>query len=197
MQIKWLRKSSKNNMFIFGLHSTSDDRLSDPSKKHWLKHKKMKKASKSSRNKMFLFGLHSTSDDWPSDPSKNCWTKCKKRKRMHKSSKKMFIFGLCSISVYRISDPREKPWLKCKKIKKGSLIHPKLKCSFLDYIQLLMIGRAIWVKNGNGNSRKWKRCPKSLKNKMFIFGLHSTSAVRLTDLTKKHWAKWKKMKNAP
>ena len=34
----------KYQMFIFGLRSTSDDRPSDPSKKHSPKHKKMKKA---------------------------------------------------------------------------------------------------------------------------------------------------------
>ena len=37
-------KSSKNKMFVFQLRSTSDDRPSDPSKKHWPKHKKLKKA---------------------------------------------------------------------------------------------------------------------------------------------------------
>ena len=37
-------KSLKNQMFIFGLRSTSDDQLSDPSKKHQPKCKKMKKA---------------------------------------------------------------------------------------------------------------------------------------------------------
>ena len=62
--------SLKNKMFIFGLCSTSDDRLSDPSKKCQLKHKKMKKPPKSSKNKMFVFGLHSTSDDQTSDLSK-------------------------------------------------------------------------------------------------------------------------------
>ena len=65
-------KSLKNQMFIFGLHSTSDDRPSDLSKKCQLKHKKMKKAPKSSKNKMFIFGLCSTSDDQPSNLSKKC-----------------------------------------------------------------------------------------------------------------------------
>ena len=37
-------KSLKNKMFIFLLHLTSDDRLSDPSKNRQLKGKKMKKA---------------------------------------------------------------------------------------------------------------------------------------------------------
>ena len=37
-------KSLKNQMFIFGLRSTSDDKLSDLSKKRQPKYKKMKKA---------------------------------------------------------------------------------------------------------------------------------------------------------
>ena len=58
-------------MFIFGLHSTSDDRPSDLSKKCRPNHAKNgKRPPKSSKNKMFIFGLCSTSDDWPSDPSK-------------------------------------------------------------------------------------------------------------------------------
>ena len=60
-------------MFIFGLHSTSDDRPSDQSKKCQPKHKKMqKRPPKLSKNKMFIFGLHSTSDDRPSNPGKKC-----------------------------------------------------------------------------------------------------------------------------
>ena len=52
-------------MFLIGLHSTSDDRLSNPSKKCQPKHKKkQKRPPKSSKNKMFIFRLHSTSDDW-------------------------------------------------------------------------------------------------------------------------------------
>ena len=53
-------------MFIFGLRSTSDDRPSDPSKKHQPKCKKtQKRPPKSTKNKMFIFGLRSTSDDRP------------------------------------------------------------------------------------------------------------------------------------
>ena len=60
-------------MFIFGLHSTSDDRPSDPSKKTSTKMQKNGKGPLSHfwKNQMFIFGLlHSTSDDWPSDLSK-------------------------------------------------------------------------------------------------------------------------------
>ena len=93
-------------MFIFGLCSTSDDQLSNPSKKHQPKCNKTKKAPQSSKNKMFIFGLHSTSDD-------------------------------------RLSNPSQKHQPKCKKNQKGTLSHRKIKCLFLDYVQLLMIGQAI------------------------------------------------------
>ena len=52
------------------------------------------------------------------------------------------------------------------KNEKGPLSHRKIKCLFLDYVQLLMIGRAIWAKNVDQNTKKWKRPPKSSKNKM-------------------------------
>ena len=72
-----------------------------------------------------------------------------------------------------------------QKNEKGPLSHRKIKCSFLDYIQLLMIGRTIQAKNVDQNTKKQKRPPKSLKNKMFIFGLCSTSDDRPSDLSKK------------
>ena len=69
-------------MFVFGLHSTSDDQPSNPSKKHRPKCKKnQKRPPKSSKNKMFIFGLCSTSDDQPSNPSKKHRPKCIKMKK--------------------------------------------------------------------------------------------------------------------
>ena len=65
-----------------------------------------------------------------------------------------------------------------KKPKKSPLSHQKIKCSFLDTVQLLMMGWAIQAKNVNWNAKKWKRPPKSSKIKMFVFGLHSTSHDR-------------------
>ena len=59
-----------------------------------------KSPPKSSKNEMLIFGLHSTSDDWLSNPSDE--SRPKMQKRPPKSS--------------------------------------KMKCSFFDYIQLLMIG---------------------------------------------------------
>ena len=41
-----------------------------------------------------------------------------------------------------------------QKNKKGPWSHRKIKCSFLDYIQLLMIGWVIWVMNGDWNAKK-------------------------------------------
>ena len=64
--------------------------------------KNKKRPPKSSKNQMFIFGLRSTFDDRPSDPSKNVDQNTQN--------------------------------------KKGPLSHRKIKCSFLDYIQLLMIG---------------------------------------------------------
>ena len=84
-----------------------------------------------------------------------------------------------------------------KKTKKGPLSHRKIKCSFLDYIQLLMIGEAIQATNVDRNAKKQKRPPKSSKNEMFIFGLHSTSDDWPSDLSKKHQPKCTKTKKAP
>ena len=70
------------------------------------------------------------------------------------------------------------------KNKKGPLSYQKIKCSFLDYVQLLMIGWVIQAKNVDRNAKQWKRLPKSSKNQMFIFGLHSTSDDWLSNLSK-------------
>ena len=156
--------------------------------------KKWKRPPKSSKNKIFIFGLCSTSDDRPSDLSKKCQPKCKKWKRPPKSLKnKMFIFGLCSTSDDWLSDQSRKCWPNVKKTKKAPPSYQKIKCLFLDYIQLLMISWAIQVKNIDKNAKELKRPPKSLKNKMFIFGLYST----FDDWPSKiHWPNTKKMKKA-
>ena len=82
-------------------------------------------------------------------------------------------------------------------MKKGPLSHWKIKCSFLDSVQLLMIGQAIWVTNIDRNAKKQKSPPKSLKNKMFIFGLHSTSDDWPSNLSNEYRPKHKKMKKGP
>ena len=50
------------------------------------------------------------------------------------------------------------------KKKKGPPCHQKIKCSFLDYIQLLMIGRAIWAININQNAKNQKEAPYVIEN---------------------------------
>ena len=47
-----------------------------------------------------------------------------------------------------------------KKWKKAPLSHQKIKCLFLDYVQLLMTSRAIWVTNVDWNTKnKTKKGP--------------------------------------
>ena len=50
---------------------------------------------------------------------------------------------------HQLSDPSKKTLTKMQKNKKGPLSHQKIKCLFLDYIQLLMIGPVILAKNIN------------------------------------------------
>ena len=59
-----------------------------------------------------------------------------------------------------------------------------MKCSFLDYIQFLMICQVVRVMNVDQNMKK--RAPKSLKNEMFIFGLCSISDDQPIDLSEEH-----------
>ena len=47
-----------------------------------------------------------------------------------------------------------------QKNEKGPLSHRKIKCSFLDYVQLLMIGQAIQAKNVDQTIKKQKSPPK-------------------------------------
>ena len=145
--------SQKNEMLVFVLHSTSDDRpgwLMDlnqihhpsPAKK-WNAHfwitfnfwwsaglvdglKPHLPPLSSQKNEMIIFQSCSTSDDWPG------WL--------------MDLSPICHPSPTK-----------------------KMKCSFLDYVQLLMIG---WA-------GRWTQTPSTTpvqeKNDMLIFVLHSTS----------------------
>ena len=69
-------KSSKNEMLIFGLCSTSDDQPSYLNDESCPKCRKM--ATKLSKNEMLIFRLCSTSDDQPSYPSYESQPKWKK-----------------------------------------------------------------------------------------------------------------------
>ena len=133
--------------------------------------KKQKIPPKSSKNKMFVFGLCSTSDDQPSDPSKKHWPKYKKGPLSHRKIKCSFLDYVQLLMISQAIPAKNIDW----NAKKGPLSHQKIKCLFLDYVQLLMISRVIWAKNIDRNAKKWKMPPKSSKNKMFIFGLCSTS----------------------
>ena len=101
---------------------------------------------RSVKNEMLVFGLHSTSDDWLSNLSDKC------EKMAAKSSKnEMLISGLHSTFGDRPSNPRDESCLKCKKLPPNC---QKMKCSFLHYVQLLMIGRAIQVIKVAKNAKK-------------------------------------------
>ena len=123
-----------------------------------------------------------------------------KQKRPPKSSKnKMFLFGLCSTSDDRPSNLSKKHWLKCKKNKKGLLSHRKIKCSFLDCVQLLMISQAIQAKNVDQNAKNKKMPPQSSKIKCSFLDY-----VQLLMIGREIWAKnfvrktkKKKTKKAP
>ena len=82
----------------------------------------------------------------------------KKQKRPPKSSKnQMFIHFWIMFNFWWLAKQSEqKTSTEMQNNKKGPLSHQKIKCSFLDYIQLLMIGRAIWAKNVDQNAKKWK-----------------------------------------
>ena len=66
----------------------------------------------------------------------------------------MFIFGLSSTSDDQPSNLSKKHQLKYKKNEKGPLSHQKIKCLFLDYIQLLMISQAIRANNVSQSAKK-------------------------------------------
>ena len=94
----------------------------------------------------------------------------------------MFIFGLCSTSDAIQAKNVDQTIKKTKR----PLSHQKIKCSFLDYVQLLMIGQVIQAKNIDQNVKKLKRPLKSSKHKMFTFGLCLTSDDRPSNPSKKH-----------
>ena len=145
----------------------------------------------SQKNKMPIFGLHSNSHDWPGwsmdsnlvchpSPAKKIkcffldyvqllmighagqWTQTPSTTPLQPKNE-MLIFGLCSTSD---------DW-PCWSMDSNPVCHPspvkKIKCSFLDYVQLLMITRA----------GQWTQTPFATplqpKNKMLVFGLRSTS----------------------
>ena len=113
------------------------------------------------------------------------------------SKNKMLILGLCSTSDDRPSDLSNESQPKSKKMKKGPQCHWKIKCLFLDSIQLLMIGQVIKATKVDWNAKKKKKNPKSSRNGMLGFGLCSASDDRPSDLNDKRWPKHKKVKKNP
>ena len=65
----------------------------------------------------------------------------------------MFIFGLCSTSDDQPSDPSKNVDQTIKK-KNGLLSPQKIKCSLLDYVQLVMFSQVIQAKYVNRNAKK-------------------------------------------
>ena len=93
------------------------------------------------KGEMLVFGLHSTSDDRPS------WSMDPNAIHHPSPAKKieMLIFGLHSTSDDRSG------WSKDSNPIHNPSPPTKMKCSFLDYIQLLMISRA----------GRWTRTPSA------------------------------------
>ena len=126
--------------------------------------KNEKRPPMSSKNKMLIFGLIQLlmigQMIWATNINWNAKKKKKNKKRPPMSSKnKMLIFGLCSTSDDWPSDLSDKHRLKYKKNERRPLCHQKIKCSFLHYIQLLMISWAIWATNIDQNAKNCKKAP--------------------------------------
>ena len=179
--------SQKIEMLIFGLCSTSDDQPGwsmdsnpichlSPAKKKWNTHfwimfnfwwlyglvdglKPHLPPLSSQKNEMLIFGLHSTSDDWPGwSMDLNAIWHLSPAKKM-KCSFLDYVQLLMMAGLVDGLEPHLPPLSS----------QNKMKCSFLDYVQLLMIGQAGWW--------TWMPSDTSLqpKNEMLIFGLCSTS----------------------
>ena len=112
----------------------------------------------SQKNKTVIFGLCSTSDDqpgWLMDSNPICHLSPAKKKNVHFWITFNFWW---SAGLVNGLEPHLPPFSS-----------QKIKCSFLDYVQLLMIGQA----------GRWTWTPSTTplqpKNKILIFGLCSTS----------------------
>ena len=168
-------------MLIFGLRSTSDDQPGWPLDSNPFCHPSAAKNIKCSFLDYVQFLMIRRAGQWTWTPSTTPL----------QPKNKMLIFGLRSTS-----DDRP-VW----SMDSNPVCHPspakKMKCSFLDYVQLLMIGRAgqctqtpfakkinahfwitfnFWLSAGLVNGLE--PCPSPLssqKYEMLIFGLRSTS----------------------
>ena len=182
--------SQKNEMLIFELHSTSDDGLGCLMDSNPIHHpspaRKMKCSFLDDYVQLLMIGWAAwwtrTPSITPLQPKKwnahfwimfNFWWSARLVDGLEphppsRSSQKneMLIFQLCSTSDDGPSWSMD--W--------NPVCHPsparKMKCSFLDYVQLLMMG---WA-------GRWTRIPSTTtlqaENEMLIFGLCSTSDDR-------------------
>ena len=129
----------------------------------------------SQKNEILIFGLHSTSDDqlgWLMDGRAGWWTQTLSTTSLQPKNE-ILVFGLCSTS------DDQPGWLKDS----NPICHPspakKMKCLFLDYIQLLMIGWADRWMAGLVDGLKPHPPPLcSQKYEMLVFGLSSNSDDR-------------------
>ena len=116
----------KNEMIIFGLCSTSDDQSSWSMDSNPICHPSPAKNMKCSFLKYVKLLMIGRLGQWTRTPSATPL----------QPKNEMLIFGLCSTSDDWLG------WL----MDSNPMCHPspakKIKCSFLDYVQLLMIGQA-------------------------------------------------------
>ena len=164
--------SHKNEMLIFGLRSTSDD---------WLGWSMDSNPISSQNNEMLIFGLHSTSDDqlgWSMDSNPVCHlSPATKMKCSFLDYIQLLMIGWpdqCTRTPSAIPLQPQKGnahfwitfnflWSAGWSMDSNPIHHPspakKMKCSFLDYIQLLMIGRdGRWTQTPSATSlqpKKW------------------------------------------
>ena len=136
-------------MLIFGSRSTSDNRPGWSMDSNPICHPSSAKKLKCSFLDYIQLLMIGRASRWTRTPSATS----------HQPKNEMLIFGLCSTSDDRPG------WL----MDSNPICHPslakKLKCSFLDYIQLLMIGRAgRWTQTPSATSL----LPKKMKCSFWI-----------------------------
>ena len=93
-------------------------------------------------------------DDWLGHLSDESQPKCEKSPPKSSKNEK-FIFILCSTSGDWPSDPSNKSPPECKK---GPLSQEKMKCLFLDYVQIVMISEAIQAMKVNQSTQNGQFC---------------------------------------
>ena len=168
----------RNEMLIFVLRYSSDDQPG------WSMDSKPIHHLSSQKNEMLIFVLHSTSDDRPG------WMMDSNRIHYPSPAKKMkcsFLYYIQLLMIGRAGQWIQTPsatrlqpekwnayfwitfnfwWLE--RLVDGLKPHPpplssqRMKCSFLDYVQLLMIGRAgQWTRTPSATPlqpQKWNAC---------------------------------------